>query len=206
MRKTLIGVASIVAGLALFATPAFAAPETLNWGSQVNPQGNTANCVKVGAPVVNINEKVLNDVDSGQAGNYWAFDNLTRQIQVWNSTTTGQYCVVVRYQGNFSAVAGQTSPGGSNTLSGTESGPFEGGYNGTLTGSLLSTPLWTTKGSVGTVDYQCDILGNCPGYVDWTTQYFSAPALNLDFWGWIYHGGNNGTWVNASTGTSGDIL
>ena len=25
------------------------------------------------------------------------------------------------------------------------------------------------------------------------------------WWGWIYHGGNNGAWVNSSAGNQGDI-
>src|ERR1700730_18088035 len=33
---------------------------------------------------INATEKVVNDSDSGQAGNYWALDAFTRTIQVWN--------------------------------------------------------------------------------------------------------------------------
>lgn len=43
-----------------------------------------------------MNEKVINDVDSGLAGNYWAVDTCTRHIQVW-AQTDGYYCAVVDF-------------------------------------------------------------------------------------------------------------
>jgi hypothetical protein len=53
--------------------PATAAPsEHLNWGSALSsgpdscPSGNL---------VINVKQRVLNDVDSGVAGNFWAFDD-----------------------------------------------------------------------------------------------------------------------------------
>jgi hypothetical protein len=37
-------------------------------------------------------------------------------------------------------------------------------------------------------------------------QYFEPGyGFSFDFWGWIYRAGRDGTWVNASTGSSGDI-
>jgi hypothetical protein len=42
--------------------------------------------------------------------------------------------------------------------------------------------------------------------IDWLTLYFSSTSgFNLDWWGWIYHSGSNGTWVNAISSSSGDI-
>lgn len=146
-------------------------------------------------------------VDSGEGGNYWAFDNLTRQIQLWSTNTTNEYCAVVSYQGKFDGQAGQTSPGSTGTLDGSEDGSFQGGYRATITGTLLPTPLWQTRGSVGTTDYNCNLAGNCPGYVSWTGKYFTGGyTFDYNWWGWIYHGGNNGTWVNSVDGNSGDIL
>jgi len=202
IKRFLIGGAVSAIMLASTALPAFASPEHLNWGSQIN----AGQCPKVGKPVVNVVQKVVNDVDSGQAGNYWAFDNLNRQIQVWATNSSGEYCAEVSYQGKFDGQAEQISPGNTGILDGSEDGTFQGGYNATITGTLLSNPLWQTRGSVGTTDYNCDLSGNCPGYVSWIGQYFNSGYNFLyNWWGWIYHGGNNGTWVNSSDGNSGDI-
>lgn len=202
IKRSLAGVSTGVILFAITAIPAFASAEHLNWGSQIN----AGQCPKVGKPVVNVVQKVVNDVDSGLSG-YWAFDTLSRQIQVWSTGNTDEYCAEVSYQGKFDAQAGQVSPGvTAGVLDGSEDGSFQGGYNATITGTLLSTPLWQTKGSVGTTDYGCDLVGNCPGYVSWTGQYFTPGyGFDYDWWGWIYHNGNN-VWVNSSDGNSGDVL
>ena len=203
MRKLLAGAAAGALMLASLASTAFAAPNTLNWGTEVNP----GECDKVGSPVVNVTQKVVNDVDSGEGGNYWAFDNFNRHIQVWESSTQGEYCTEVKYTGQFDAQAGQTSPGAGGTLDGDEDGTVEGGYRATIAGTLKSSPSWKTRGSIGSFDYDCDLSANCPGYVNWADQYFdSGYGFSYDWWGWIYHAGNNGSWVNSSDGNSGDII
>lgn len=198
-------IAIFLSGLLLLgftATSAFASPYRLNWGTEVN----SGECEKTGKPVVNVVQSIVNDVDSGLGG-YWAFDSYSRHTQLWQSTTPGEYCADVRYTGRFGGQAGQTSPGAGGTLDGNEEGTFEGGYRATITGSLDSSPGWRTRGNVGDFDYACDLSGNCPRYVSWVAQYFDPGyAFSYDFWGWIYHGRNNGTWVNADSGNSGDIL
>lgn len=203
MNKTkLLPLALMLAAFA-FATPAFASTEHLNFGTQLSAN----ECQKVGAPVVNVKQTVLNDVDSGEAGNYWAFDNLKRNIQVFATAGADVYCAEVFYQGKFDAQAGQQSPGNTAVLSGIEDGTFQGGYRATITGTLLSDPLWSTHGNVGTTDYQCDLTGNCPGYIDWVAQYFGPSyGFSLQWWGWIYRAGHNHVWVNSSDGNSGDVL
>jgi hypothetical protein len=172
-----------------------------------------------GNRIIDVTENIINDVDSGEGGNYWAFDTVTRKIQVWN-IGPDEYCAAVSYApDSFQAVAGQESPGTGGTLTGDEYGSFNGGYvttSFTATLDIANPTVWPANGKVngGTaIDYQCDITGNCPGYVDWTAQYFSGGvSLNLLQWGWIYHGkdsqdaSSTGTWVNSSTGNSGDIL
>ena len=177
-------------------------PLTLNWGQHLNARA----CDASGPPVINVMVKVRNDADSGEAGNFWAFDDYNKQIQVFPQAD-GTYCAIVRSTGGkFDAQAGQTSPGGGNTLSGNDDGTFEGGYMATIDGTLLANPAWRTHGNVGTVDYACDLAGNCPGVVSWLGQYFARGySFEYQWWGWIYHAGRNGTWVNSIDGNAGDI-
>jgi len=191
----------LAASLLLFAAPALAAPPTLNWGSQVN----AGQCQTAGRPVVNVMYEVTDSVDSGVAGNNWAFENYNKQIQLWDQGG-GVYCAVVSYLGHFAGVSGEQSPGNTEPLDGDERGTFQGGYRGTITGDLLGEAAWPVRGRVGAIDYECDIGGNCPGEVSWISQYFQPGAgFKYDWWGWVYHGGRYGTWVNSSDGNAGDI-
>jgi hypothetical protein len=250
LKKILIGGAAGALLLGVAFIPAFANNGPSNnkqifneWPVNHNPIGNNgpknaslynpgnelsnSKCTTptTGKPIINVSQKVQNDADSG-VGGYWAFDYFTRQITVWTTGTTGTYCAVVTYNGNFYAVPGQINPEdllnnavpptGQEINTPTDepiNGPFSGGYRAILTGgTLLATPLWTTHGSVPTTNYQCDLTGNCPGNVNWVTQYFSgidvnnSAEFNQEWWGWKYNGGSHGTWINASTGNSGDIL
>ena len=173
-----------------------------------------------GNQVISVTESLSNDADSGEAGNYWAFDSEKRSITIWN-VGPDQYCAIVNYyDANFKAIAGQTSPGNGGTLSGEEYGSFSGSARFTITGQLdVSDPAhWPTAGKVNggaTINYACDVLGNCPGYVSFVAKYFSgSPTVDEPQWGWSYvgldsgtqHPTSAGTWVNAYTGNSGDIL
>jgi len=173
-----------------------------------------------GKPIIQATQKVQNDADSAVGGGYWAFDYFTRQISVWNTATSGTYCAVVTYNGNFYAVPGQVNPEDlpvnqeiNTPMDEPINGPFSGGYRVIITGATpLAIPLWTTHGTVPTTNYQCDLTGTCPGNIDWVGQYFSgvdtdnSAQFNQEWWGWEYNGGSHGTWINASTGNSGTIL
>lgn len=168
---------------------------------------NAARCNGTGSPVINASQKIVNTADSGEAGNYWAYDEFARTIQVWATGEENTYCAIVKYHGNFRGVAGQTSPGNTGVLSGNERGTMQGGYAATITGTQLATPAWNTKGGVGTTDYQCDISGNCPGSINWVTQYFESDyTFAYDWWGWVYRAGGKNVWINASEGNEGDII
>lgn len=161
-----------------------------------------------GSPVINVTQRILNDADSGEAGNYWGFDTIERHIQVWQ-VADAKYCATVDYEGRFAAVAGQRSPGNTGVLTGTEQGTLSGGYRANISGTLLANPTLPAKGTMGTTDYQCTITGNCPGAFDWTTKYFNTGAAGFTFdmvwWGWTYRNGQH-VWVNSVDGNSGDIL
>lgn len=187
------------------------------------------NAVK-GNQLINITENVINDADSGQAGNYWGLDAFTRTIKVWN-LGSDSYCAVVSYNGTFAAQAGQKSPGSTTTtggiLTGDEVGTIKGGYVAQFTATLdITDPAnWPLSGKVNqgnAVNYACVIAADgsatCPGVVDWTIKYFdnADATFNENPWGWTYvgkdvstapdHGTPDGVWHNFSTGNSGDIL
>jgi subtilase family serine protease len=120
-----------------------------------------------GKLVINVTQKVVNDADSGVAGNAWAFDSYNRQIQVWQ-TAPGTFCATVNYEGQFVTIAG---PSPQDT--------------GTVSGTLVAAPAYKTRGSVGTFDHGCSVDFVCPGYVSWVSTCFSgASSGDLDWWGW----------------------
>jgi hypothetical protein len=192
---------AMVGVLLLFAASAAAAPPTLSRGAQLD----AGRCETAGRPVVNVTYSVTDSVDSGVAGNYWAFEDYAKRIQLWDEGE-GAYCAVVGYDGRFTGVAGERSPGNTGNLDGDEHGTFHGGYRATVSGDLLEDPVWPTHGHAGTVDYECDIAGTCPGSVNWLEQYFQPGYdFGYEWWGWIYHGGRYGAWLNTADATSGDI-
>jgi hypothetical protein len=109
-----------------------------------------------------------------------------------------RFCALVRYQGSFTTLAGQ-SPASTNTLidDGID-GSFEGGYLLVFNADELASPAFKTQGHIGT------FTGTSAQPItlyDWRPFYFTKVGFdNLQWWGWIYHGGNNGAWVNAIGG------
>lgn len=200
MKRLLFGL--IVVGVA-YAVPAVAAPPNLNWGAKVN----SGQCSTDGQLLINVTSRVTNSIDSGVRGNYWAVDNYNKNIQVWTTSDPAVFCARVLYLGQFTGVAGY-SPGGTGTLAGGEKGSFEGGYWATITNaSLKSTPGWKMRGNVGSFDYACHAAsGTCDAAVNWLAQYFDSYTFTYNWWGWTYHAGRNGAWVNSSDGNQGDIV
>jgi len=197
--RIFIGIVTVVTSAAM-AGGVFGPPPKLPWKSELNSEL----CGGIGTPIVNVRQAVENDVDSGTAGNFWAYDNYVRRIKVWKTGVPNTFCATVEYKGKFSSIIGQTSPGGATTLIGNEHGKMRGGYRATIVGAFH--PTLKTKGSIGFFDYQCDIFGNCPGRMNWVDKYFTSASTNLDWWGWIYTGGKYGTWINAISGNEGDII
>ena len=159
-----------------------------------------------GRLVVGVAQRVLNDVEKGTKGNFWAFDDYTRTIKVWK---TGQhnFCTIVTYAGTFRTIAGP-SPGGTATMPGGLIGSFVGGYRMDFRGTLRPRPARRTHGSIGAVNYRCDAAGRCPGSSYWVTLYFSnVTGDDFDWWGWLYRAhGNGGAWLNSIDGAKGDIV
>ncbi|HEU5348392.1 MAG TPA: hypothetical protein VFU63_07245, partial [Ktedonobacterales bacterium] len=168
-------------------------------------------CTSYGASqghrIVSVTQSIVNDIDSGEAGNYWAFDTVRRSITMWN-VGPNQYCAIVNYyDSTFHAIAGQTSPGKGGTLTGEEYGSFAGSILYTINGTFdVSNPAaWPQFGVVNhgaTTDYQCDLSGNCPGWVSFLNQYFDAGyTFDSPQWGWTYTGKDSGQNPPASAGT-----
>lgn len=156
-----------------------------------------------GELIVDVEHGVLNDHDSGVAGNSWALDAYEREIRVWQ-TGVNTFCAIVRYDGEFVTLAG-ASPGGSSTVAAGVEGDLEGGYR-TTEFTATFAPTRPTDGDLGTFDYGCDVSPSCPGRVSWFGFYFTnISGLDLAWWGWSYDAGDNGFWVNSIDGNSGDI-
>lgn len=188
--------ALLIGGATVPGTAAAGPPErcSLNWGRELR----ASRCD--GDLIINVTQEVVNDIDSGYHG-HWAYVEYRRHIQAWQ-VADGEFCAVVTYHGQFDAVEGQLSPGygdaGGDELSGGEHGTMQGGYAATIEGHLQDDPDWPPRGFVGTTDYRGDVqAGDRPGAIDWTEVYFPGGSFGYDWWGWIYHGGRCGTWVNS---------
>ncbi len=148
-----------------------------------------------GRLVIDVAYTLLNDDDSGYGGNAWAVDTIRRHVQV-RSDSGGTFCAVARDEGTFVTRAG-ASPNNTTTIPAGIRGELEGGYVTThFTGTLRSGVR--THGDLGTFDLKCDGHFNCPGRFSWAEHFFGTTGgLDLAWWGWRYHAGRHGTWVNA---------
>lgn len=158
--------------------------------------------------VVDVNFTLTNDYDSGFAGNAWANDTIKRHLQIWQESN-GTFCARVADDGKFVTFAG-ASPGGSATVNAGDKGELRGGYVTTFfTGTLNPHPAYATNGNLGSFDLMCTDANTCPGAHPSYLSYFSATTGDsLAHWGWIYHAGNHGTWLNqddVAAADGGDI-
>ena len=201
---------------------AHAAPNVvhLNWGSQLNPSDCTLDA-GYRYLEVNVTQQVGNDADVAQAGPYnWASLEYNRHIQIWRVGVGGppaleRFCVLVKYQGSWTTSGTYSPNDAALRLQAGIDGTFEGGYRATIDGLLDETAK--LRGRLGPVDRGFPNLpGTNPAVLDdWIRQYFTVfndPVL--EWWGWIYHGGPNSTFVHACapdlghpdcSGTSGNI-
>lgn len=192
LAKTLsVGLGVGIAAMVL-APAAIAAP-----GLQLDKQDLTAKqCGDHAKQVVNVHFTLQNDPDSGFAGNNWATDTIDRQLRIFQ--VADGYCAVVTDHGTFVTLAG-TSPSGASDVTAGVTGELEGGY----VTSIASGPLdgsQPTHGDLGTFD----ALSSHPSFATYDSNW----DVNLAQWGWIYHAGKHGTWLNqddVAAADSGDI-
>jgi hypothetical protein len=156
--------------------------------------------------LVDVHYTLVNDYDSGFAGNAWANDTIDRHLRVYG-LADGTFCANVEDHGSFVTLTG-TSPSGASTVAAGIKGSIDGGYNTTFfTGTF--DPSKATRGNLGTFDLQCTDAYTCPGTHPSYRDYFSsASGDDLAQWGWIYKTGKHGTWLNqddVAAADSGDI-
>lgn len=152
--------------------------------------------------LVDVHYTLLNDRDSGFAGNDWANDTIDRHLRIWDEGNS-TYCAQIEDHGKFTTFAGD-SPSSFSTVSAGITGDLEGGYITSNIAGSFTTANYAAKGDLGTFDLSSDTPPSwksyfAPGY---TADEFSA-------WGWIYKAGGNGTWLNAQDvpkESSGDIV
>ena len=201
MKKIVLGVAAFL----LIAAPVFASDARSEFSE------NNANVPQGSKLVINTNYKVERDEDSGNVG-YWALDNYTKHVQVWQ-TPDSKYYTVARYVGKWKTFKGAKSPGAGVTQQEDATGSMRGGYTATFAapsctpvfGKLEDKDFGGTKadimlgtygaGQVGPVAPYSFLSAYCPGYTD----------FNYEKWGWTYRYENQ-VWDNSSAGTSGDII
>lgn len=203
-NRSLLAALIFTAVMAVMAQMAFASPSHPVFGTFVNEQG-----VPTGSTLVlNINYKVTNDEDSGFAG-YWALDNYSKTLQVWQAPDNSFYAVV-RYAGKWQTFAGAKSPQNGVIETSDASGTFEGGYVANFTGTFNPGTL-KTNGFIGTFDFggtKTAVLAgiNIATPYDWLDACFPANTnFNYIDWGWTYHYRSQ-TWYNYASGSSGDIV
>lgn len=173
-------------------------------------QLSSKECRKLGDPVIDIHEKIINDADIAYGKDYWANDSYDQYIRVWPQKDAS-YCVEVRFAGTFDAQPGKLSPGKKRAvLTGDEDGSLYGGTKLLIKGSLKKKPDWPTTGFVGTTNLQCDLQGKCQNYNSrlWFNKYFETIEAGYpkDVWHeWIYQNGEH-EWVNAIEGNRGDDI
>jgi len=163
----------------------------------------------LGSPLlVDANQVIANDPDSSVSGPNWALDNFTRHIQIWQEGSN--YCAQADDSGTFTTLGGLAgiSPQSGAALPEIVTGTITGGTHGQITGTFNPANPWLN--SPPAID--CSTVTNTPicsfGLTSyWVSNYFPSGSYADDSnWGWTYNGGADGTWVNAASGNSGDIL
>ncbi len=175
-----------------------------------NLQASQCDLTRQSKEVVDVSYRLVNDYDSAVHGNAWANDTINRDLNIWQ-VSTGNYCAIVKDNGNFVTFAGD-SANGTDTVDDGVLGQIDGGYRTTnFTGAFIGSVNYHTHGYLGTFDLGC--TGTAPGYDATCTgarpsylSYFSSTSGDsLDWWGWEYDTCQNGSWINSVDANIGDI-
>lgn len=199
VKASISGATLLLLGAGIAAAAPFAA--FAYGGNQTNPTACGG-----GKVVVNVNYTLTNDTDSAVGGGTWANDTINRHLQI-SQVSDGMYCATVSDNGSFVTYAGMSPAGKPDALADGIKGVMSGGYRtDVFAGSLVSDPSpYKTKGQLGTFDLNCDRFQNCDGVHPSINSFITGWGGAQPWWGWEYKTAQNGVWVNASAGNSGDI-
>jgi hypothetical protein len=202
--RTALPIVTTLVLLLATTTASLAQNPSLNWGSEVNP----ARCpTDQGYRYleINVTRKVEADFAPG-AGNFdadqiapmspdgWAEREFNQHIQVWKVGVIvdpppggERFCALVRYQSSF------VSTGTSNPAA-TGCRPASREPSRVAT-DWCSPPRRTSRHQPAATWKR----SRCPvASPTWISQYFTSISTTVpEWWGWVYHGGHNGTWVNS---------
>lgn len=154
-------------------------------------------CNGAGATLlVNVHFTVTNEPADGTANTQWATETFHRTLKIWQEPDKS-YCAVIGDTGSFVTVDA-ASPAGSGHVAAGITGRFQGGYVATFSGTAIASPSYATRGSLGSFDYSATPP---PSF----TSYFTVTTASYPAQGWIYRTAKNGTWVDQSSGSAGDI-
>jgi len=166
-----------------------------------------------GTKVLDISYIVTNDEDSGFVG-YWALDTYLKTVQVWQDPNVlTNFYVIATYLGLFQTFKGALSPEAGTLEPCNGIGVMQGGYFASFT----ATGFTLESGFVGTYNFggtKADILlgsygagqtGDLTATFSWTSYFTGYSDFSYINWGWTYYYGSQ-TWVNALSGSYGDII
>ncbi len=132
-------------------------------------------------PLINVMMNVKNDEDASPTwGGYWALDNYTKNIKVWQIGANTFYTNVT-YSGTWNTFANALSPVYEIKEPVNGGGAYTASYNGVFTGNLLPTFGANAIGNIGTYVFggtENDILSSNQigdtSYTNWMSFYFSS--------------------------------
>lgn len=155
---------------------------------------------QVGAPLVNVVYRVVNEQDLASNGDVWALDAAVSHFRLYQ-TGGESFCATITIAGAFTAFGGP-SPAGTSTVPPGHSGRFAGVDTLYLTGTFA--PRLPTRGFVGTFDGQCDQF-DCQTPVQFGRNYVevSGPPEHGAYR--FVYASSCGVWIATNEGDRGDI-
>jgi hypothetical protein len=146
--------------------------------------------------------RLLDRSDSGEDGNTWAKDDITRQVTI-TQVSPGAYDVKVRDQGTFRSIVGQMTPGSDDGQA-----VFAKSVNGQVRGEF--TAHITASPDFATFDRSAlaggPIVGDSPSSSTMLNGLFSDGSVSDAFATWRFEYTKGGQhWVNADSANSGNI-
>jgi len=157
-------------------------------------------CSGVGAPLVNVVYRVVNEQDLASNGDVWALDTAVSNFRLYQ-TGGDTFCAAITISGTFTAFGGP-SPAGTGVVPPGHSGRFAGVDTLYLTGTFASS--LPTRGFVGTFDGQCDQF-ECQTPVQFGRNYVNVSGPPEHGAYRFVYASTCGVWIATNEGDRGDI-